>query len=76
MQEAIDVDSLTVDNFERKIRESTRIFWKLFQIGNYYKKVRVIDISDLAEKLDEAEERGLISEKEAKGALKLDFLIF
>ncbi|WP_297210657.1 MULTISPECIES: hypothetical protein [Thermodesulfovibrio] len=71
MQEAIDVDSLIVDNFERKIKERAPAYF-----GNYFKKVKVIDISYWAEKLDEAEEQGLISEEEAKKALKLDFLIF
>ncbi|MEJ5227466.1 hypothetical protein [Thermodesulfovibrio sp.] len=66
----VDVASLKGDNFERKIRERAPAYF-----GNYFKKVRVIDISDWAEKLDEAEEQGLISEEEAKKALKLDVLI-
>ena len=65
----VDVADLKGDNFERKVRERAPAY-----LGRIIRKCRVIDISTLAEKLEEAQDSGIITEEEKNSALNLDLL--
>ncbi len=66
----VDVANLKGDNFERKVREKAPAYF-----GKLFRKVKVIPIEIWAEKLDEAEEKNLITEEERNEALLTDILI-
>lgn len=66
----IDVAKLKGDNFERKVREKAPAYF-----GKIFRRVKVIDIQEWAEKLDNAEESGLITSEEREKALNLDILL-
>ena len=64
-----DVARLKGDSFERKVREKAYSF-----LGKIITKCKVVDMSIIAEKLDEAVYAGIITEEEKDSALKLDVL--
>ncbi|QID32935.1 hypothetical protein [Pampinifervens florentissimum] len=66
----VDVASLKGDNLERKVREKAPAYF-----GRFFRKIKVIDIQQWAEKLDDAEEQGLITPEEREQALNLDILL-
>ncbi|WPM32352.1 hypothetical protein IAE16_01430 [Hydrogenobacter sp. T-2] len=66
----VDVASLKGDNLERKVREKAPAYF-----GRFFRKIKVIDIQQWAEKLDDAEEQGLITPEEREKALNLDILL-
>ncbi|MCS6876319.1 MAG: hypothetical protein NZM36_05610, partial [Aquificaceae bacterium] len=64
----MDVASLRGDNFERKVRENAPAF-----LGRVIKRLRPIDRYALADLLEDAVEKGLISEEEKDFAIRVDF---
>ncbi len=66
----VDVASLKGDNLERKVREKAPAYF-----GRFFRKIKVIDIQQWAEKLDDAEDQGLITPEEREKALNLDILL-
>jgi len=66
----VDVASLKGDNLERKVREKAPAYF-----GRFFRKIKVIDIQQWAEKLDDAEDQGLITPEEREQALNLDILL-
>ncbi|MCX8164765.1 MAG: hypothetical protein N3D14_05155 [Aquificaceae bacterium] len=64
----VDMARLRGDNFKRKIREKTLAFF-----GKAIKKLIPIDNYALADILDDALEKGLISDQEREFAIKLGF---
>ncbi len=66
----VDVAFLKGDNLERKVREKAPAYF-----GRFFRKIKVIDIQQWAEKLDDAEEQGLITPEEREQALNLDILL-
>lgn len=65
----MDVASLRGDNFERKVRENAPAF-----LGRVIRRLRPIDKFALADILDDAVDKGLISEEEREFAIKVDFV--
>ncbi len=66
----VDVAFLKGDNLERKVREKAPAYF-----GRFFRRIKVIDIQQWAEKLDDAEEQGLITPEEREQALNLDILL-
>ncbi|MCS7149379.1 MAG: hypothetical protein RMI93_01375 [Caldimicrobium sp.] len=66
----IDVGNLKGDNLERKVREKAPAYF-----GKRFRKIKLIDSYRLAEALDEAEERGIITPEERAQALRVDVLL-
>ena len=64
-----DVAELKGDSFERKVREKAPSF-----LGKMIIKCNVVDVSTLAEKLDDALYAGVITEEERGSALNIDVL--
>jgi len=62
-----DVAEIKGDNFERKVREKAPSF-----LGKMIIKCKVVDVSTLAEKLDDALYERVITEEERGSALNLD----
>ncbi|MCX8068951.1 MAG: hypothetical protein N2738_00440 [Thermodesulfovibrionales bacterium] len=65
-----DVAALKGDNFERKVREKAPAFF-----GKLLRKTRVINIEDYAEAIDDANEKGLVTDKERDDALNIDVIV-
>ncbi len=65
-----DVARLKGDNFERKVREKAPSYF-----GRVLLRCRVISAEDLADLVDEAFEKGRITEEERLEALRLDVLV-
>ncbi len=66
----IDVGSLKGDNLERKVRERAPAYF-----GKLFRRVRVVPIEDWAQRLEDAEENGIISEEQREDAISLDLLV-
>lgn len=64
----VDLAKLRGDNFERKIREKAPAF-----LGRVIRRLRPLDTYALADLLDDAVERGLVSGEEKDFTLKLDY---
>jgi predicted nuclease with TOPRIM domain len=65
-----DVAELKGDNFERKVRERAPSYF-----GRLIRKCRVLPIEELADLLDDAVEKGIITEEEREDALKTDVVV-
>ncbi len=65
-----DVGGLKGESFERKVREKAPAFF-----GNLLRRVKTISIEQYAEMLDEANERGIISDEERFDALNIDVVV-
>jgi hypothetical protein len=65
-----DVAELKGDNFERKVRERAPSYF-----GRLVRNCRVLPIEELADLLDDAVEKGIITEEEREDALKTDVVV-
>ncbi|MFQ3574507.1 MAG: hypothetical protein SNJ53_07740 [Thermodesulfovibrionales bacterium] len=65
-----DVADLKGDNYERKVREKAPSFF-----GKLLRKVKTINIEQYAEVLDDANERGEITDEERESALNIDVVV-
>jgi cell division protein FtsB len=65
-----DVANLKGDNFERKVREKAPAYF-----GRLIKRCRTMSLEDLADYLEEAVEKGIITEEEKNSALNIDVVV-
>jgi hypothetical protein len=65
-----DVAELKGDNFERKVRERAPSYF-----GRLIRKCRILPIEELADLLDDAVEKKVITEEEREDALKTDVVV-
>jgi cell division protein FtsB len=65
-----DVANLKGDNFERKVREKAPAYF-----GRLIKRCRTMSLEDLADYLEKAVEKGIITEEEKNSALNIDVVV-
>ncbi len=66
----IDVGSLKGDNLERKVRERAPAYF-----GKLFRRFRVVSTEEWAQRLEDAEENGIISEEQREDTISLDLLV-
>ncbi len=65
-----DVAELKGDNFERKVRERAPAYF-----GRIIKRCRIVQFEELSDILDDAVDKGLISEEEKNDVLNVDVIV-